>query len=80
MHKHRFLCGTKEKHSSEPWRIDLDFNGYYTSFSKEKQKHCKRQVKPHFQTKTTTVSANKMDIAITLYPTNTERGYHNDKT
>lgn len=46
-----------------------------------KRKHWKeRPAKPQFQTKTTTASANKMDIAITLYPTNTERGYHHDKT
>lgn len=63
---------------SQLCRIDLDFNGYYTRFLKEKEN--KRQVKTHFQTKTTTASANKMDIAITLYPTNTEQGYHNDKT
>lgn len=36
-------------------------------------------MKPHFQTKTTTASANKRDIAITLYPTNTQRGYDNDE-
>lgn len=27
----------KKKHSSDPCRIDLDFNGYYTSFPKEKE-------------------------------------------
>lgn len=32
-------CGENENenHSSEPCRIDLDFNGYYTSFPKEKE-------------------------------------------
>lgn len=61
-------------------RIDLDFNGYYTSFPKEEKTLNQEAMKPHFQSKTTRASANKVDIAITLYPTNTEWEYHIDKT